>query len=583
MKKLVFLTIMLFIGSIVFAQNKEHKTYVVDKETPTYGYRDDRIPCVLTMSYYEDENGTRVYDGPFSIVGKETVPSYEVGVGACHVDVLYEMYGNYTNGKLDGKYSLKRKYNLKTDKGVIGPNEWVTTGCFMNGVPTGEWNCSYKKEQPKSSTHFTIKDGKLIGKFYSRGFEITDSGSATNGMLESYEEKFRGETTRKYTYYKGVDISNNADVAKKYADGKITVEELEDKGYYVVEEDIKVLSGGNVFRSDFLAVFDESLLQQSLDRNYWGNWLSAKGSRVIEITSPFWSPAKVNAYIEKIQKIDSYDYNYDKGLYSISYYKAEPQNLYNSHQIKTAQYKKIQEAFDKRKAELEQPIVEKLKQAINATTSMDELNSLMKSNSELVGLFFDDNKDLINEYAKIKANEIEDKYCNDVIEAIKSTFDITTINAIKTNYPKKDEYKAFSKENRKRIDDVLAKQGDAIIAYDALQKALNKIVEISKDKKIVKKTVETVSNDYAVNVSSWEVFKGNTRDLPNIISDFCPMSNYSIKSVDYLQDGSYSFKVVWTKQISKKEQKKHVSYFVVLNDKKHVDLNSFDFSKAENK
>ena len=582
---------MLFIGSIVFAQNKEHKTYVVDKETPTYGYRDDRISCVLTMSYYEDENGTRVYDGPFSIIGKETVPSYEVGVGACNVDVLYEMNGNYTNGKLDGKYSLKRKYNLKTDKGVIGPNEWVITGCFVNGIPTGEWNYTYTKKKLESAIHFTLQEGKLVGRFYSQGFEIDCNGNAKDGVLEKYEEKYRGTTERKSDYYKGIDISINTDMAKKYADGKISIEELNDNNYFVYKYDIPVLSKviQYIFSDDFKLIFNKEFLQKSIDKNYWDNdWLSASGSEVLKMQYPFWTATKVNEYIANVERVVYYDYNAGntnggKTANYLTWYIENVENIYNSKtpSIKYVQYKKIKAAIDKKKQEL---YVQEIKQAITQKTSIEELSALMNDKSQQIDLLSEDNKQSVANYYTTKFNELEQKEITLIMEAIKGNFDVKIMDGIIANYPKKPQYKAFSEKSKALIDEALIKQPQAIEVSKALCKALDQIVLVSKNKKIVKKPTETLSAEYQANPSNWDVFVGGTSNIAEKIAPFCPMDNYRIKSVaDYLEDGSFSYIVEWTKIVSKKEQVKYTSVFVVTKDKQHVDLNSFDFSKAENK
>ena len=91
-----------------------------------------------------------------------------------------------------------------------------------------------------------------------------------------------------------------------------------------------------------------------------------------------------------------------------------------------------------------------------------------------------------------------------------------------------------------------------------------------------------MSAEYQANPSNWDVFVGGTSNIAEKIAPFCPMDNYRIKSVaDYFEDGSFSYIVEWTKIVSKKEQVKYTSVFVVTKDKQHVDLNSFDFSKAE--
>ena len=84
MKKQLLLVALLCIGSLAFAQTKEHKTLVKDLERNLLiqGYMNggNHMPLVLTMSYYEDGKGNRVYDGPFSVTGKERIKDYTVSM-----------------------------------------------------------------------------------------------------------------------------------------------------------------------------------------------------------------------------------------------------------------------------------------------------------------------------------------------------------------------------------------------------------------------------------------------------------------------------------------------------------------------
>lgn len=132
--------------------------------------------------------------------------------------------------------------------------------------------------------------------------------------------------------------------------------------------------------------------------------------------------------------------------------------------------------------------------------------------------------------------------------------------------------------------EAIEKQPLAIGASRILRKALDQIVLVSEKRKITKEPVETIASDFSSNASNWEVFVGETTNLPEKIAPFCPMGSYSIVSTaEYLKDGSFSYIVEWTKMISKKESVKYSSVFVVSKDKKHVSLESFDFSKATEK
>lgn len=642
MSKRLLLLALLFVNGLLFAQTKEHKTYVKDLEINLFvaGYANggDRMPVVLTASYYEDEQGNMVLDGPFSALGKERIKDRgDFGWG--HADALFEMRGCFNDGLLDGDYSFQKTYNFTSDEGKKAPHEWVEKGSFIQGVPVGEWDRTYKRDKTEYAIHFTIQNGKPNGSFYSQGFNIDQSGSAAEGILERFEEKYRGETTQNSVFYKGVDISKNADLARKYANGQLSVEELEDMGYYASEFRINVLQKtieNNVFLNDFRRVFNESVLETALENRYWNGrdgvcWMKAKGSSISEKIGSFWSPAKVNQYIEIINKTNKYD-----GAYGLLYYYSDANRYYKQHDIKTVHYEKIKAALDEKKAAMEGAIVEEMKKNIKMQSSKDKLEEYLKSESRKIDEFFDDNKRIIEDAHKSKFSElerarveilrnemcsktamvdlndymksisketdrllevnksiIEDAYkskfseleqieLDEVMNAIKHTFDEEKVEKMINNYPNKPQYSAFSAASKAKIDWALTKQLQAIEASGVLKKALDQIVSISQERKITKKPEGVIVNDYNKNVVNWEVFYSQSvQQLSEKIASFCPMVSYEILSVDYLENGTFQYLVKWTKQLSKKEQINYSSELVVLEDKRHLDINSFDFAKAK--
>ena len=599
MKKHLLMMALLCVGSLAFAQTKEHKTFVQDLERNLFvrGYANggDRMPLVLTVTYYEDGQGNKVYDGPFSVLGKERIKDYGGEPSSNgYAEAVFEMKGSFKDGLLDGKYSFIKKYNFTSDKGKYIPHEWAETGTFLQGVPVEEWNRTYTQKNtqvdPSYAIHFTIRDGKAFGSFYARGFEKEQSGSAKDGMLERLESRFRGETTSKSVYYKGVDISENADIAKKYANGQITIEELEDLGFYVDEVEMSVLQEAikdNVFLKDFRSIFGESILENALGDQYWnvkGNgicWMTTKFTRISEKSSPFWTPAKVNTYIDNVNKINSFD-----GPYGLLYYYDNVKSEYNNYRsMKTVHYNKIMAALDEKKVALEGPLVEEVKKNINSQTTMVELNNYLNSKSEMTEKFAEGNKKAIEDAYKTKFAELERKEFAAVMNAIKGNFDNEIMRKMISNYPQKEQYLAFEQEYKVKIDEAFTKQPQAIEASGVVRKAFDQIVVVSQNKKISKKPVDVISADYSSNPSSWEVFSGQSvqEQLPVKIAPFCPMIGYKIVAADYLLDGGFSYTVEWTQQIRNKEQKTYISNVVLSKDKKHVELDCFDFSKATEK
>lgn len=599
MSKKLLLAALLFIGSLAFAQTKEHKTMTEDIESPGYGFRDDRIPCVLTMSYYENEGGNVIYDGPFSVIGKENVPSaeYRAGLGAGRVDVMYEMRGNFSDGLLDGKYSLTATYNFKSNKGAEAPNKWVKTGYFNKGVPAGDWDYLQKRSTTNGietyTIHVTIQDGKPVGDFYSHGFEVDNIGKTENGKLVSYEERFRGETSKKYVFYKGVDISANSDIGKKYADGTISIDELENNGYYVDRNPRSAFSESNsneVLRAlfdDFKEVFGKSFQEKCLDERYrdYENWVRITIITIKENSVGFWSPSRVNTFMSQLlQRADTYSRLIDCYYDLDSHYNTEL-HLF-AQEIKTVHYNKIKAALDEKKLVLEKDYVEGIKNEIDSKTSMFDLAIYWVglNNEKKLETLSAENREAVETFVDLKYNTLEKKEIEDVLSTIHSCFDRENMDVLSNKYGSTDNIDrvVFHEGNLKRIDEALGKQPVAIETSLTLKKALDQIVLVSQDKKITKKPDEVIANDYNSNATKWEVFScQSVQQLSEKVVPFCPMSSYQILSADYLEDGGFVYTVRWTKQLSKKEQKKYTSEFVVLKDKKHVDINSFDFTKVK--
>lgn len=591
MSKKLLLVALLFVGSHAFAQTKEHKTMTKDIESPGYGFRDDRIPCVLTMSYYEDVSGNVIYDGPFSVIGRENVPTFEINHLEGRVDVLYEMRGNFSDGLLDGKYSLTATYDFKSNNGAEAPNKWVKTGCFNKGVPTGDWDYLQTRSTTEGlvtyTIHVTIQDGNPVGEFYSHGFEIDGVGKTVDCVLDSFEERFRGKTTEKYALYKGVDIAKNADVAKKYADGIIALDELENMGYYVRKKTRSAFNDEviSALFGDFYDVFTNKPFQkQCLDEHYWdyNNWVKITIIEIKMKDGGFWSPARVNTYISsELQRANTF-------ADLIDCYASLDYEYYNvfEQSMKTVHYNKIKAAFDEKKLVLEKTYVDGIINEINSKTSMFDFAVYWYGliNEKKLEMLSNESEKAVQTCADTKYDALEKKEIEEVLSTIHGCFDRENMGVLSNKYGSTDniDRALFNEGNQKRIDEALEKQPLAIEASLTLKKALNQIVLVSQEKKIAKEPEVVITKNYGANPTNWEVFSVlSAQQLSEKISSFCPMNSYEILSADYLEDGAYVYTVKWTKQLGKKDQKEYVSKFVVLKDKKHVDVNSFDFAKAK--
>ena len=634
MKKKALLMALLLLGSLAIAQTKEHKTLTKDFDMGAVGDSYHVFPCVLTVTYYQNEQGKTVYDGPFSIVGEGQSPHVKPWGsywGPGESKLSYEAHGMYVNGKLDGEVSITRREVFKSNKGEEAPRYWTFTGSFDKGVPTGKWDYSYfttyrEQNNPKSITRkevvdsfqMTFKDGyplKFNGScIVGRGEFLHNLWGEVFKLNECEKVNIKGEITatgkpngewtgliENTRFQNGMALSSSDKIANElavqYVSGKLSLEEIEDKGYVVedytdyykyADKDgkcLKMTYFGYLFNSEYLMLnmdmFKNGMELNVCDASYWKNTIKSWGC-IEKKDGIFWTPSQVNAYTEKIQQVSNFLGNNNWGVVQ---YSNDLENKYRRHEIKTVHYKKIKDAIEEKKIVLEKPVVEEVINGIHTKTSMVELNKYMKSKSNQTESLSDTNRNAVEDAYNTRFAELEKAEFTAVLGAIKGNFDNEIMEKMVRNYPRNEQYLAYGIECRTKIDNALTKQPMAIEASTSLKKALDQIVAISQNKKISKSPVDIILADYNSNTANWEVFSGQSvrQDLPEKIAQFCPMSSYQILSAEYLEDGSFSYLVEWTKQLSKKEQKKYTSVFVVTKDKQHVNLDSFDFLKASEK
>lgn len=402
MKKQVLLVALLFVGSLVVAQTKEYQTMTKDFDMGAVGDSYHVFPCVLTVSYYENEQGKKIYDGPFSIVGEGRTP-YVTPWGSCwgagETKLSYEAHGGFLDGKLDGEITIMRKEEFKPDKGEEAPRYWTLTCYFDKGFPSGQWEYSYfttirEMNNPKSKTRKEVVDSfsmTFLNGYPTKfnGFCIAGRGEFSHGLwgevhkLNLFEKvNIKGEITEdrkpngewtglieKTKYQNGMALSGNDkvanDLAVQYLSGKKSLEEIEAEGYVVddytdyykyADEGGKCLNMtyfGYLLNEEYLSlnmnIFKNGMELNVCDKSYWKSTI--KGwSCIYKMIGNFWTPSQVNTFIENIQKTNSYsgDY-YNKGL---SWYINETENNYRNHKISTSQYKRIQAALDEKRAAL---------------------------------------------------------------------------------------------------------------------------------------------------------------------------------------------------------------------------------------
>ena len=236
---------------MAYGQRKQ-RTEDWNKETSV----GNEIPGKKTFGYIVGENGDLIYDGPCTITctlpyTRVYEPSWLLRYGSRLYDDYehkgeYKWQGNYKKGLLDGAISIEGEYSIA--------GEWVDfsdafrfidyttisysfalSGKFTGGVPNGSFSVVQDGEEVLDATY---KDGALVGYFYcyEHHGNISDSGKLTGEwVVDRYVEM---------EFIEGVLLSKTTsdrstrpavvELARKYAKGEITKQELWDKHFIMV-------------------------------------------------------------------------------------------------------------------------------------------------------------------------------------------------------------------------------------------------------------------------------------------------------------------------------------------------------------
>lgn len=578
MSKKLLLAALLLVGSLAFAQKIETGTKEYTQRIPSTlsdeGIWGIAVPCVETYSYYYDNDDNKIKHGSSSIVGK-----YNVTNNGVTINETFSGKANYSHGKLHGNINQSYSIDMK-GRGESISISWSFNGSYINGLADGTWiysetnkyNQRNKKDSSTDKVSAVFKDGQITSFTFSDGvtIKISKDGKITG--------EYRGDVLvdnvvtntyrRKNGEYSNTDAEQK-EILDKIISGEISDQELINLGY---------TTGVGVVRESILGYFTSHVGNPNyVDLGYLG------GEYVCKIDDRFVRLERIE--LARIEELKKYITNYDGSLNFDRYkYLMNNNNYYDSgtKYISSSMRVELEKYLDEKLSGKRNIIMQKITDGINEAISMNSLIQYYNNQQKNMDVLKTEQKNELDKRYQTKLSELDNKKCDTIVGVIQTVFDVETMNKIIRNYPKREEYKEFCQESRNRIDYALSKQPMAIEASSTLKKALDQIVLVSQEKKITKKPDEVIAKDYNSNATKWEVFScQSVQQLSEKVVPFCPMSSYQILSADYLEDGGFIYTVRWTKQLSKKEQKKYTSEFVVLKDKKHVDINSFDFSKSE--
>ena len=214
------------------------------------------IPGKKIFGYIVGENGDLIYDGPCTITctlpyTKVYEPSGLLRYGSRLYDDYehkgeYKWQGNYKKGLLDGAISIEGEYSIAgewadhftafrfIDYTTISYS-FALSGKFTGGVPNGSFSVVQDGEEVLDATY---KDGALVGYFYcyEHHGNISDGGKLTGEwVVDRYVEMefIEGVLLSKTTSQRSTRPAD-VELARKYAKGEITKQELWDKHFIMV-------------------------------------------------------------------------------------------------------------------------------------------------------------------------------------------------------------------------------------------------------------------------------------------------------------------------------------------------------------
>ena len=252
MKRLVLMLVLSCLAMGMAYGQRKQRTEDWNKETSV----GKEIPGKKIFGYIVGENGDLIYDGPCTITctlpyTKVYEPSGLLRYGSRLYDDYehkgeYKWQGNYKKGLLDGAISIEGEYSIAgewadhftafrfIDYTTISYS-FALSGKFTGGVPNGSFSVVQDGEEVLDATY---KDGALVGYFYcyEHHGNISDGGKLTGEwVVDRYVEMefIEGVLLSKTTSQRSTRPAD-VELARKYAKGEITKQELWDKHFIMV-------------------------------------------------------------------------------------------------------------------------------------------------------------------------------------------------------------------------------------------------------------------------------------------------------------------------------------------------------------
>ena len=200
--------------------------------------------------YIVSDRGKKIMHGAYSFSGKDAEKS-----NRAEYSLTYTLNTNYKQGNLHGTYTMNEnlvgKYYEFGEGWQSMKGSAKLTGTFADGKPAGTFTASYDEPgKLQQNGTVTMKNGKYVGSYYYKGngyhcYEEIKGQLTSDGKLTG-KWKYRditGSVEIDWVFENDVLISSDngsevtptavQNIARQYAQGKISEEQLQDKGYII--------------------------------------------------------------------------------------------------------------------------------------------------------------------------------------------------------------------------------------------------------------------------------------------------------------------------------------------------------------
>lgn len=574
------------------------------------------IPGTERCSYVVGEDGSNIKDGPYSIKCNLSSTQVSVWPYTFTINGSYTVNANFSKGRLNGTLTSSFQMPLSKYRVSTGTERQTLSqtfsGNFVNGVPNGTIVVSYNNLETRGKLVATYRNGVLTGAFswYNDGLKpgkISGTAPSVNGKLSGTWTFENGLGKRTLQFQNGVLISTTVvsqsrlnpgnrstrpayvELAKKYASGSITKEELLKRNIVVRSDSIYP---GNTARA---AIFEKSGVNFAELGGYDFSISNTFGYEYLE-EIPFLSDEGLGIIIEKVREWAMHDQNSfgdlaldyinkDSLIYDnfVAMDKKGPYVIINgnnpsSRRLVTCEmpprHEKIyipMEQFDKINMEAHKVLAESAQSLVNYVRGITLISALPDRNLTTLAK---EHASIVRKYNAFKAIASPCKYDADYVVVQKEP----GVRPVYVTQSSVTEYEHVMKTYEEELIKGFEAGG---VAPEVAKKIIDRglAVYMSSFASLCNYLVEAkkpFNIEYGDHASDY-FYQPHENDLSGKIKPFCPIAACRIVDVN---DNASVVTLEISKEVSKK--KSNLTYRVpVRTGNGRIDVNSIDFTKAQ--